>query len=70
MSEAEYIVEELDEVLDPIKEEVIIEEEEVTEGEAADCLSLLLKFSQQRGHLELENLLGEVNEMIMQINES
>lgn len=75
MNEDDYIIEELDESLQDeiIKieedEEVIQEiiEEEITEGEAVNCLSTLIKFSQQRGNVELESLLNDCKNLIVEV---
>lgn len=66
ISEEEYIVEELEESSqdESLKIEDIIEEE-VSEVDAVNSLSTLLRFSQQRGIVELENLLLECKDMIL-----
>jgi hypothetical protein len=73
INEDEYIIEELDECsqeeTETFQDEEIIEEE-VSESEAVNYLEGLLKFAQQRGNFDLENLLNECKSLMSDVVES
>lgn len=67
LNEDDYIIEELEENIqeESIKDEELIIEEEVSDVDAVNSLTTLIRFSQQRGITELENQLNEWKTLLL-----